>query len=159
MNKKILLILLITLLLATPIAYTTRGNKNTQTKKVIVITGTIGPPETKYINKANSYAGMEHWLVPLALHDKNLNKLEDKLETKILEAKEKDIEVVIAAAYGDLDAAINIFEQMGGKITKIYRATASFRGTIAADKISILANKPEIGWIQRLLRFTGRYAP
>ncbi len=150
MKKIYILPLLLVLFLIYPIAHVNySAPKSRETHKIIVIKGTIGSsPESPYINKANSYAGMEHWLVPLALYDSNLNKMEDLLETKILDANGKDIEVIVAAAYADLDSAINAFESLGGRVIKIYPATASFRGIIPAEKIEILANMPEIGWIQ-----------
>ena len=110
--KKIYIILpLILLFLAYPIAYINNSKSNVvNTTKVLVIKGTIKAPENPYSNDANEYAGMEHWLVPLAAYDANLNKIEDLLETKIHEANGKDVEVIVAAAHTDLESAMAVFQ-------------------------------------------------
>ena len=145
--KKIAIFLLIFQLALYPLAMTPSTTMR-QSKIVMVIKGSIGKSGGFHIESTNTYAGMQHWLVPLAQYDKNLNKMEDLLETKLTEARGKDIEIVVAAAHGNLEEAIKVFEDMGGRVIKVYEAIASFRGVISSDLVSALANKPEIGWTQ-----------
>jgi len=149
--KKFLAISLFLLLFMSTLApfFTTKAQTTT---KVITITPVVVKSQKSvehhyvYINKENSYAGLESWITTLKYYDKDMDKIEDLLEQKIANTN-KDVEVVVIATR-DLDSAIETFESLGGKVLSIYKSLNGFRGFIPASAVMSLASSSEIGWIE-----------